>query len=413
MAQLISCPECERKLRVPDELLGKKVKCPTCKAMFTAADLTSPKEDEPRPRAKTPPASERVQPSRPARKPREVDEERVSPRRRVERDEVEDDAPRSKRRPVDDEDSSPRRLRSRVDDEDDARPRRRRPRDDEDDYDDRPRPGAAGWQSVHFGLRLLLISIALGFAAFAVNWMGNIVAQASTPSPVFRPDGRIDVAPTVATSVGIATVTQFGAMFMALAQFVMKLIAYWSFMKVPANSDAKGAATTTFALAVSQFVLGVVGFLIVVVTVGIGFATFSPAAFVSAGVLMIVFYLTLAALGIAECVSCLIFFRRVAEFLRNHDLAQSIRYLITLFAVGMTMMLLMFGILVATFGAAATTAMSGQGFGQGSAGAFGGALVLAMGVGCIGGFALLAWSIWYLITLFQMHALVGRRVAYR
>jgi predicted Zn finger-like uncharacterized protein len=34
----VSCPSCERKLRVPDELLGKRVKCPGCKNTFTAED---------------------------------------------------------------------------------------------------------------------------------------------------------------------------------------------------------------------------------------------------------------------------------------------------------------------------------------------------------------------------------------
>jgi predicted Zn finger-like uncharacterized protein len=33
---IIECPSCGRKLRVPDELLGKAVKCPTCEHMFAA-----------------------------------------------------------------------------------------------------------------------------------------------------------------------------------------------------------------------------------------------------------------------------------------------------------------------------------------------------------------------------------------
>ncbi|MGT5522908.1 zinc finger domain-containing protein, partial [Escherichia coli] len=34
MAILVNCPSCRRKLRVPDALLGKKVKCPTCQTLF-------------------------------------------------------------------------------------------------------------------------------------------------------------------------------------------------------------------------------------------------------------------------------------------------------------------------------------------------------------------------------------------
>ena len=37
MANVISCPSCDRQLRVPDELLGQSVKCPSCNETFTAA----------------------------------------------------------------------------------------------------------------------------------------------------------------------------------------------------------------------------------------------------------------------------------------------------------------------------------------------------------------------------------------
>src|SRR5207244_11629515 len=33
-ALIIDCPSCGRKLQVPDELLGKAVKCPTCEHTF-------------------------------------------------------------------------------------------------------------------------------------------------------------------------------------------------------------------------------------------------------------------------------------------------------------------------------------------------------------------------------------------
>jgi predicted Zn finger-like uncharacterized protein len=36
------CPSCNRKLRVPDELLGKKVKCPTCGTVFQADESSAP-----------------------------------------------------------------------------------------------------------------------------------------------------------------------------------------------------------------------------------------------------------------------------------------------------------------------------------------------------------------------------------
>jgi hypothetical protein len=36
MPDLIHCPQCERTLRVPDDLWGRSVKCPACGTIFTA-----------------------------------------------------------------------------------------------------------------------------------------------------------------------------------------------------------------------------------------------------------------------------------------------------------------------------------------------------------------------------------------
>src|SRR5690242_11171194 len=41
MPDLIYCPQCERKLRVPDELRGRSVKFPTCGIIFTAPSETA------------------------------------------------------------------------------------------------------------------------------------------------------------------------------------------------------------------------------------------------------------------------------------------------------------------------------------------------------------------------------------
>jgi len=53
MPIIISCPSCARQLRVPDDLLGKQVKCPACQTAFTAAA-----DETPAP----PPVLEAVQP---------------------------------------------------------------------------------------------------------------------------------------------------------------------------------------------------------------------------------------------------------------------------------------------------------------------------------------------------------------
>jgi len=55
MPEIINCPKCERKLRVPDNLLGQPVKCPSCGITFTGGPADeAPPEAAPRPM--TPPA---------------------------------------------------------------------------------------------------------------------------------------------------------------------------------------------------------------------------------------------------------------------------------------------------------------------------------------------------------------------
>jgi hypothetical protein len=87
MPDIVNCPQCERKLKVPDTLLGKPVKCPTCGATFTAdaAGAASPPPLPPRPEEETynEPAQE------PARQ-RPVRSERARAEDRYEREEEDD-----------------------------------------------------------------------------------------------------------------------------------------------------------------------------------------------------------------------------------------------------------------------------------------------------------------------------------
>jgi predicted Zn finger-like uncharacterized protein len=52
MSDTITCPSCQRTLRVPETLLGQLVKCPTCEQTFTAtldAEAAAPREEPPAP----------------------------------------------------------------------------------------------------------------------------------------------------------------------------------------------------------------------------------------------------------------------------------------------------------------------------------------------------------------------------
>src|SRR5207247_8871749 len=41
MPETLTCPECHRKVRLPDHLIGKRVKCPSCGGTFTATPATT------------------------------------------------------------------------------------------------------------------------------------------------------------------------------------------------------------------------------------------------------------------------------------------------------------------------------------------------------------------------------------
>jgi hypothetical protein len=112
MPEVVTCPSCDRKLRLPDDLLGQEVKCPTCGTTFLG------EVGPPKPKA-------RVEEKKPA--------EDNEPTYRLE------SKRRSRRSRDDDDDDRPSRRRSRRDDDDDddydddRRSRRRRRYDDDDD----------------------------------------------------------------------------------------------------------------------------------------------------------------------------------------------------------------------------------------------------------------------------------------
>lgn len=95
MPSNVSCPNCGEVLRVPDELLGRKVRCAACQTVFTAeATAQSPP---------TPTRREEPSPPPPRRRPRdEADEDRWDdeddrPRRRDDYEDDEDEERRTRR----------------------------------------------------------------------------------------------------------------------------------------------------------------------------------------------------------------------------------------------------------------------------------------------------------------------------
>ncbi len=158
MPIVVTCTNCDKKLRVPDDLLGKKVKCPGCGTIFLGkvADSPSHKDKPPtsvRSKERAPPKEEpeddeeqsekttggvQSKPSQKGSRPKDDDDDEPPERpsrkgkKADEDDDDEDDRPSKRRKRKDDDDD---------DDDDDDRPsRRRRPSDDDDDDDDDDRP---------------------------------------------------------------------------------------------------------------------------------------------------------------------------------------------------------------------------------------------------------------------------------
>ncbi len=105
---IISCPHCRTKLKLPEEVEGKQVRCPSCKVVFVA----NPEE-----------LQDAVQPGLPGSAPTSVTNPPPIPASSAD-DDAGQGYPIGKSRAAD------------HDDEDDAPPRRRRYSDDEDDRDD-------------------------------------------------------------------------------------------------------------------------------------------------------------------------------------------------------------------------------------------------------------------------------------
>jgi hypothetical protein len=63
MPDLTQCPECQRKLNVPDGQFGQEVRCPACGNQFTAQQFVPPRPEavEPEPREPEPPRPRRSQ----------------------------------------------------------------------------------------------------------------------------------------------------------------------------------------------------------------------------------------------------------------------------------------------------------------------------------------------------------------
>lgn len=244
MPQITTCPECSKQLRVPDDLIGRKVRCPGCSAMFTAEAAAEPPAPPPPP---------------PPRDRREgFKDGRDEPRRR-DRDEEDDDR-RDRRDRDDDRYADERRPRRR--DEDDYDDRRRRDDDYDDDRDFAPRGEGRALRGVRLGINLNVIGSWLFLGVYALYVLFAGVTALMLGAAV---RGGTGGGPPPSTAVGGMVI--FGCLFVVLiiglllTATVMVLVGMGMCMQTPRyrNNSARGLAVAAFSCVAAAVFLYLTG----------------------------------------------------------------------------------------------------------------------------------------------------------
>ena len=236
MPEIITCPDCGRKLRVPDTLVGKKVKCPDCNTKFTGGITTAP-------------AGKTGAPSR--SKPRDDDDDR--PKKSSRRDY--DDRPRS---------------RDRDDDEDYPRRRRRPDYDEDDDRDDRdrdrdrgPAPGLtreqkrSGCKMTLLGINLIVYAAYVLIAMVAVSLLGCSIMALFMGVGASSNNMNSGMGNMMAGGI-VAMLLYLLLFLMYLAYVVLQVTGHGFCMAVPhkIGTARKAMAIATFAIACVFLLLG-------------------------------------------------------------------------------------------------------------------------------------------------------------
>ena len=260
MPEVVACPKCQRKSRVPDALMGKKVKCPGCNEIFTAGANSAPVPAPPKPKKKADDGDYEVVQEKKKRSS-EDEEEAVSDKPR----------PRRAKDDEDEEDEKPRRSRVRgrdgdEDDEDRERvsSRRRNPysrdRDDDDDEEedeeDRPRRRRrnkrglrADWFRIRRGLTFVLGSVALSIVLNLILVIGIFVVAGASFAALARGGQQ---APVPGQVVGGVAALGAGIIILAIlsilgnvASMGLKVTGHIFCLPSPEAHGAKPLALTT------------------------------------------------------------------------------------------------------------------------------------------------------------------------
>jgi hypothetical protein len=363
MPRIITCPDCGRKLRVPDELVGKKVKCPDCNVKFTGGITTKPGV-----KAKT----------IPARDDDDEDDQRVAT------------APLGKK------------AGRAKDDEDDERPRRRKKgrRRDEEDLDqdeDRPsrRSGAEerrkGWKMSLLGLNLLVYAVYTYLGTIAIALLGCVTLMLIGAAGIASMDA--DTALGSMMGAGIGMIILYIVLGLgSLATTVLQTTGNGFCMAIPTKEGTgrKPLAIATFCCICGMIVLQLMSCGLLFVFRGRG------------QVLGQVIGLSPTLVFIGYFVCYMLFLRAVAVAMQEPDLAkQCLIYMITVLGLAVLMPVLWCLIAIfsglAMFGVAANTQSP-----EGMAGGMGAFFVLGMICNLILVCVWIALVIWYVVLIHRV-----------
>jgi predicted Zn finger-like uncharacterized protein len=316
MPEIVSCPDCDRKLRVPDNLLGKKVKCPGCGNTFTAeTNGAAPGRGS-------------------AAIRREEDDEDDLPRGKRRREEDDDDeAPRKRRRDDEDEDDEPRSKRRRRDDEDeDDEPRGKRRRRDEDEE---PEPsGTMGkatkeaWKKTRLGILLYVVGVFLAIGGFIIGLLMQglmlIGFVSSIPAAIATGSGA-------ASGFGYGMIIVGGlTMLISFGADVLVTLGMGFQLAIPSRRDdgLKGMAIATFVCYAVYFGCNTLAMVINLVQLGsVGLALFAGVGG-AMGVGVGAAHMALAVVGglahLAALILAMFYYRLVALRFKQKETARSL-----------------------------------------------------------------------------------------
>jgi len=393
MPQIVTCPDCGRKLKVPDDLLGKKVKCPGCGQKFVGE--TDDADDE---TAASP--STGVAP-RPDDGPRS--------RRRVAEEEDDDDRPKSRRRRDEEEE----------DEEDDDYPIKKRRRDE-----DNPEPSkgeiVTGWERVRFGLNLIVIGLWLLVATVVIAVLGSLILAmfvgASFGSmagglPTGGPMTQQQASQLGGQAAGTLTAGLVGGCLldgllglMALAYVATTTTGLGFCMGIAPTRKAAGLK----GLAIAAFSCAIAYLLIPLFTIGGGALMYRSGG----GCVAIPGYGLWGIVFLAECICFMLFLRGVAVVMKKEGLAQNVLFSMIgniVFAVvaPIVPIVLAFALGAAMFSSIASgprnvSGAAGNFAGTGAAFAIGGGLCMIL-MFLIG----LGLFIWYMVLVHQVRSAVS------